>query len=70
MCLNIEQAYRIGIEMSVHDAEENIKQYLSEAFNKLLSHPDLENMLPGLLDQEEAIDSVLSKIKFIATKIR
>lgn len=62
--------HRTGIEMDVYDSDDSIKRYLADAFNKLLSHPDLENTLPGLLDQDEAIDGVLSKIKFIATRTR
>lgn len=60
--------HRSGIEMLVFDAEEDVKQYLSKEFTELLKHPDLENTLPGMLDDEGAMNTVLSRIKFIAEK--
>lgn len=60
--------HRSGIEMLVFDAEEDIKSYLSDEFTKLLQHPDLENTLPGLLDDDGAIDVVIGRIQFVAAK--
>ena len=60
--------HRSNIEMLVFDADEPIKSYLSQAFKELLVHPDLENTLPGVLDDYNAVDMVLKKIKFMAKK--
>ena len=62
--------HRTGIEMLVYAAAGGIKSYLSQEFKELLVHPDLENTLPGLLDDGTAVDSVTQKIRFIAEKCK
>jgi len=60
--------HRTGIEQLVFDAKEDVKKYLSIEFAKLLKHPDLENTLPGLLDDDGSIDMIMGRINFIAEK--
>ncbi len=60
--------HRSNIEILVFNADESIKAYLASEFTQLLKHPDLENTLPGLVDDSTAVDTVIRRMKFIAEK--
>lgn len=57
--------HRSSIEREVYDSEQTIKSYLVKEFSEIMKHPDLENSLPGLLDNQDAVDMVLGKMNFI-----
>ena len=60
--------HRSKIEMEIHDADENIKFYLKSEFTDLLNHPDLDNHLPGMLDNPVSVEGIVAKMVFISEK--
>jgi hypothetical protein len=61
--------HRSEIEKDVRGADSHIKAYLSLEFAELLNHPDLENTLPGLLDNVSSVDIVMGKMDVMASGV-
>ncbi|HMU65837.1 MAG TPA: nucleotidyl transferase AbiEii/AbiGii toxin family protein [Cellvibrionaceae bacterium] len=55
--------HRTGIEQDIFAAESAIQKYLAVQAAALLSHPGLDNNLPGLVD---SVSLVKARLKFIA----
>ncbi|MBL4828078.1 MAG: hypothetical protein JKY66_10280 [Spongiibacteraceae bacterium] len=59
--------HRSTIDRDIFGAPNDIKFYLATEFQKILQHPELENTLPGLLDDDSATEMVLGRMHFIAS---
>ena len=60
--------HRSTIDRDIFGAPNDIKFYLATEFQKILQHPELENTLPGLLDDDSATEMVLGRMHFIASQ--
>ncbi len=65
ICFILEQGE--NIELIIYDLKDlELKEYLKNEFALLLNNPDLWNIFAGMLNNENELDAVKSKIKFIA----
>lgn len=59
--------HRSTIESEVVGAPNKLRAYLAKKFSTLIKHPDLENTLPGILDDTNAANMVIGKMERIAS---